>query len=118
MNVKLNQPLFLADGKSVLTDNNHVVTLKDVIISCIVTPINRLLDAENNVLERGDNEQIKAEKWKIIKRFQELQDKQDEIDFSIDELKIIKDSIAKIQPQLVSGQCIDMLQNPNIKKPK
>jgi hypothetical protein len=94
MKIKINQKLLDALGKEIV-NNATPLTLKDVCIGSILTPID------------GDDEKKKFEKYLIYKK---LRDATDEADLTIEDLAIIKKGIGKFQPPLILGQCFELLE--------
>jgi hypothetical protein len=95
MKIKLNQQLVGINGKSIPTENNSFLTLKDICTTSILAPI------------EGDGEKEKFGKWEIYKK---IRDSKSETDLTIDDLATIKRCIAKFQPPLILGQCFELIE--------
>ena len=72
------------------------MTLRDVCINSILT------------LCKSDGERKKRNKWRLFKKLRVVTG---EIELTEEEIRIIKKSIARLQPPLVMGQCFEMLEN-------
>jgi len=95
MKIKVNEQLKGIDGKPIVNGSNPPMTLKEICITSILTPM------------EGDNEQGKYKKYEI---YIKLRDAKVEADLSIEDLAIIKKGIGKFQPPLILGQCFDLLE--------
>lgn len=95
MKITINQELQDQDGKSIPGANNKNVTLKEVCITSILSPI------------QGDEEQSKMTKYIMFKKFR---DAEIEVDLIAEEIVVLKKAIAHFQPQLIMGQCFEMIE--------
>jgi hypothetical protein len=94
MKLKLDTVLFLADDSThIKNEQGKPLTLKDVCISSILMPT------------QEDDEKKKFEKWEVFKKLR------NEDDLSIEDVALIKKCIGKFQPQLIMGQCFELLEN-------
>ncbi len=98
MKIKIDKELIDVDGITPIQDKVGVLTLKQVCIAAILTPI------------EGEEWTKKQEKWDLFKKFRDV-DTTQIVEVSIEELKILKDSIGKWYPPLIMGQCFEMLEN-------
>ena len=95
MKIKINQNLTGLDGEPLKGDKGRVLTLRDVFINSVLTPID------------GDDDRKKYEKWEIFKK---VRDAKEEADLTVEDIAVLKKSIGKIQPPLILGQCFDMIE--------
>jgi hypothetical protein len=95
MKIKINQKLKDKDGKEIVETPNPALTLRDVSVISILNP------------KQGDDEQVKAEKYSIWKK---LRDSKTEVELTAEEITLLKKCIAYFQPQLIMGQCFEMIE--------
>jgi hypothetical protein len=95
MKVKINQELKDAEGNSIVNGKNLKLLLKDVCIASILSPI------------QGDEEKAKLDKYEIYKK---LRDAKQEVELTAEEITLLKKAIGKLQPQLIMGQCFEMIE--------
>lgn len=95
MKIKINVQLKGVDGISAIGDTENPMTLKDVCVSSILTPV------------ADDSEKGKFEKWEIFKK---LRDAKEEVTLTAEEITVIKKGIGKFQPPLILGQCFELLE--------
>jgi hypothetical protein len=95
MKVKINQQLKDVEGKPLNGDKGKALTMRDVCINSLLTPI------------QGDVEKDKWEKYEIFKK---LRDANSEVELKLEELNTIKKAVGKIQPPLLMGEVFDMLE--------
>jgi len=100
MKVNFNQVLKQSDGLTNLLDSvdGHVLTLRDVCINSILRPIEK---------------EGKKEKWEKYEFYKKLRDGGEEISLLAEEITKLKDLIALFHPQLIMGQCFEMLEKAN-----
>jgi len=101
MKIKINQELMDVDGVTPIQDKIGILNLKQVCTAAILTPV------ENEEWTK------KQEKWDMFKKFRDADITQKDafVELTIEELKILKDSIGKWYPPLIMGQCFEMLEN-------
>ena len=97
MKIKLNQELTYQDGKTLIKDKDQVITLKDICTRALLSPIEK------------ESMQSKLEKWDIFKKIRDAGN--DWIELKSEEITIIKAAMGIFEPQLILGQCIEMLEN-------
>jgi len=95
MRIKMNQQLIGVDKKPIVKPGAPPLTLKDVCISSILSPI------------EGDDEKKKFEKYEIFKK---IRNGKTEVELKAEEIVVIKKAIGKFQPPLILGQCWEMLE--------
>lgn len=116
MKIKLNEPLKGVDGEKPIFDVEYdpidlqrlaeqgllqkkekkdPMTLKDICMNAILTPL------------EGDDEKKKFEKWEIYKK---LRSAKDEVTLTVEEIATVKKAIGKFYPQLIMGQCFELLE--------
>jgi hypothetical protein len=100
MKIKVNQDLKDAFGKTIPNGEKPKLLLVDVCISSILSPI------------QGDDEKSKMLKYDIFKK---LRDGKAEVDLTAEEIALIKKCIAHFQPQLIMGQCFEMIEEGKVK---
>lgn len=96
MKIRVNQKLLDERGREIILQDKSVMMLRDVIINAILMP------------DKDDDEKKKWEKYEIYKKLRDATS--EEIDFSVEEVALIKKLIGKYQPQLIMGQCWEMLE--------
>jgi len=96
MTIKINEELKNIDGKTSIIEKGNPLTLKEVCIAAVLTPM------------EGDDRKKKFEKWEIYKKFR---DSIDTVTLSAEDVAIIKDSIGKFYPPLILGQSFEMLES-------
>jgi hypothetical protein len=97
MRIKIIQNLISINGIDPIIDNGAVLTLKDVCVAAVLTPV------------QEDDFKKKMEKYEIFKKFRDAVE--DSIELSAEEISIVKAASGKIHPPLVYGQCCEMLEN-------
>ena len=108
MKIKLNQKIFQIDGFTpALKEGNLPLTLQDVIIQSMLIPNQDIKDRDGFIIKRGDNQKEKEDKYKIYKKVKDITE---EVDLAIEDLAVIKKAMGENQPQLVMGQCFDLLE--------
>ena len=95
MKIKLNETIKAADGKTDLQTQEGRMTLKNVIIASLLTPV------------QEDKQEDKWNKYEIFKR---VRDAKVEIELKAEEIVLIKKVIGKFQPPLILGQCFELLE--------
>lgn len=107
MKIQIDQVVRDAEGDVLLQDLRDAmgnllpeharpqVTLKTVSIISILAPV------------KEDEEQAKMLKYEIWKK---LKDATEEVDLKAEEITLLKKVIAKFQPQLIMGQCFEMIE--------
>jgi hypothetical protein len=95
MRIKINQNLLGLDGREPILDNGKILTLRDVCIAAVLTPV------------QEDDQKKKFEKWDIFKK---LRDAKEVAELTVEEISIIKAGSGKIHPPLILGQCFEMLE--------
>lgn len=110
MKIKINQTLFMEDGSTPIPANGKDLTLKDVCINAMLTPVQPTFNEQGICTKKGDDDKTKLEKWDLFKLFR---DAKDEVELKSEEITFIKKWIAEFQPQLIYGQCVDLLEQKN-----
>jgi hypothetical protein len=87
---------------------NETLTLKDIFIKSILTPVKDGYSPTGQLISKGDDEKTKMEKWEIYKK---IKNEETQAELTVEELKIIKEGIGKNEPPLVMGQCFDLIEN-------
>jgi hypothetical protein len=101
MKVKVNQIILDENEKPIiLKTGESAKTLKDVIVASITIPV------------QGEEEQIKMERYEVWKKLRGIKT---EVDFSVEELALIKKYIGKFQPPIIMGQCFEMIEIGKVK---
>lgn len=101
MKLKLNTAILGSDGINAMTipaTKNHPeqdLTLKTVCIRAVLTPL------------QSDDEKTKQEKYDLWKKI--ISAKED-TDFTIKEVALMQKHIGLFEPQLIMGQCNEMLE--------
>jgi len=97
MKVNFNQALKQSDGATVLLDgtDGHPVTLRDICINSLLRPVEK---------------EGREEKWKKYEFYKKLRDGTEVMDLKSEEISKLKELIALFHPQLVMGQCFEMLE--------
>ena len=95
MKIKINQKLVGVNGKDIQTPESNAMTLKDVCIGSLLTPV------------QEDKEKEKFDKYTIYKK---INTSKSEVDLTIEELAIVKKAIGKFQPPLILGQCWELIE--------
>jgi hypothetical protein len=95
MKIKINQILTGIDGKSPIIEKGIPLTLKDIIISAVLTPM------------QDDDQKKKFEKWDLFKK---VRTDEEYVNFTSEEIVLMKTNIGKIHPPLVMGQAFEMLE--------
>jgi len=97
MKIKINTQLKGVDGLTPLTDQmeKSILSLRSVSINSLLIPM------------EGDKEKDKLDKYDLYKK---IRDSGEEVDLQAEEIVLIKKCIQKFQPQLVMGQCYELLK--------
>ena len=95
MKIKINEELKDAQGKSIPGERGEVITLKEVCIVSILSVV------------QGDDQQTKMLKYDLFKKLREATV---EVDLTAEEITVVKKAIAHFQPQLIMGQCFEMIE--------
>lgn len=98
MKIKLNETLKNIDGVTLLNspaDRSKEYQLKEAIISSILTPIEK---------------ESQEDKWRKYEIFKKVRDAGDDIELKSEDIVLIKKAIGHFQPQLIMGQCFEMLE--------
>ena len=103
MKLKINQELKDAEGKSIIpAEGRPKLLLKDVCITSILSPI------------KDDDEKSKFSKYEIYKKLRDAKKDRDResvlVDLTAEEIALLKKCIAFFQPQLIKGQCFEMIE--------
>jgi hypothetical protein len=77
--------------------------LRDVCLDTILIPF------------EGDDEKAKLTKYDIYKK---LLASKDEVDLPAEQITVVKNCISKFQPQLIMGQCWELIESGNTSVPK
>jgi len=97
MKVKLNETIKGIDGEPLVNpDPKHkgeFLTLKNFCINSLLTPV------------ENEDEKKKWEKYELYKRLRD----EDEVDLKAEDIVLIKKFLGKFQPQLIMGQCFELL---------
>jgi hypothetical protein len=99
MKIKINQILTGIDGYEPIIEKGKPLTLKDIIISAVLTPM------------QEDDQKRKFEKWDVFKK---IRDVQEEVFFTSEEIVLIKSGIGKIHPPLILGQAFEMIEGGEV----
>jgi RNase P/RNase MRP subunit p30 len=94
MKIKISEVLKNYDGSDIINDNTPK-TLRDVCITSLLSPL------------QEDDEKKKLEKYEIFKL---LRDEKHEVTLTAEQISIIKRAVGKFQPQLIMGQCFELLE--------
>jgi hypothetical protein len=100
MKIKINQVLTGIDGQNAIIENGKPLTLKDIVISAVLTPM------------QDDDQKRKFEKWDLFKKVRDSQT--EDINFTSEEIVLIKAGIGKIHPPLIMGQTFEMMEGENL----
>ena len=95
MKVIITQKLYNKFGQDIAMGGRPAMTLKDVIINAILTPL------------KDDDEKKKIEKYGLFKK---LMVAEDEIDLTSEEISLLKRVVGLLSPQLIAGQVHEMLE--------
>jgi hypothetical protein len=95
MKIKINEELKNINGESIIQGGLSPMTLRDVCITSILSPI------------QEDDQKKKYEKYEIFKK---LRDAKEEVILMTEEIAVIKNAIGKLQPPLIMGQCFELLE--------
>ena len=95
MKITVTTKLTGIDGKQLSITPNVPLTLKDVCITSILTPV------------EGDGEKQKWEKYEIFKK---LVEPTTLVELKAEEIAVIKKAIGRMQPPLIMGQCFELLE--------
>ena len=95
MKIKVNQALKGFDDAPLKGDKGVIVTLKDVCINSLLTPI------------QGDDEKVKWEKYEIYRK---LKESKVEVELKLEEVTMLKKCVGRIQPHLLMGQVWEILE--------
>jgi len=107
MKVKINQKVFMVDGVSPIIVDGKEWTLKEVCINAMLTPVPPGYNEQGVCIKKGDDDKTKLEKWDLFKK---LRDAKEEVELKSEEITFLKKWIGEFQPQLVYGQCYDLLE--------
>ena len=118
MKVKINQILMGIDGKTPIIGQKGPLTLRDLSVESLLTPRYDLFDQNKNLVERGDTEAEKTEKYRIFKIIRDRNQVSPlpndhvnyELSLTVEEIMVIKRAIGKIQPPLIQGQAFEILE--------
>ena len=99
MKIQINQILTGINGQDPIIENGRPLTLKDIIISAVLTPM------------QEDDQKKKFEKWDVFKK---IRDVQEDAHFTSEEIVLIKSGIGKIHPPLILGQAFEMLEGGKV----
>jgi hypothetical protein len=99
MKIKINQVLTGIDEQNPIIENGKPLTLKDIIIAAVLTPM------------QEDDQKRKFEKWDVFKKIRGVQE---EVNFTSEEIVLIKSGIGKIHPPLILGQAFEMLEGSEV----
>jgi len=119
MKVKISQKLFMVDGITPIPFEGLELTLKSVCINAMLTPVQPTYNEQGVCTKKGDDDKTKYEKWDMFKK---LRDSKEETDASIiaelnsEDITFLKKWIGEFQPQLIYGQCYDLLEQKGGKK--
>jgi hypothetical protein len=95
MKIKIDEQLKDVEGKPIISNGRAPLTLRDVCINSILSPID------------GDDEVKKYAKYEIFKK---LRNAKDEAILTVEEIAVIKKMIGRFQPPLILGQCFELLE--------
>ncbi|MFA5152439.1 MAG: hypothetical protein WC554_07780 [Clostridia bacterium] len=116
MKININQTLKDVDGVTSVKDQKtgKDLTLKDVCIGAVLMPVPRSYGQDGSIIDKGDSEKEKFEKWDIFKKLRDaVPNEQGEIWVELvsdTEVAIVKKWLAYFQPQLILGQAVDMIE--------
>lgn len=95
MKIKIDEKLRNIDGSDIVMGNAPAMTLKEICITSILSPI------------QDEDEKKKYEKYEIFKL---LRDAKSEVTLTAEQITVVKKAIGKFQPPLIMGQCFDLLE--------
>lgn len=113
MRININQVLYDVDGTTPVRGNgtNIPMTLKDVCIGALLTPVQTQYDDQGKTIQRADTDKEKLEKWDLFKKFRDAKvdgiEEECWIELQAEEIIILKKWLGYFQPQLILGQCVD-----------
>jgi hypothetical protein len=107
MKIKINQKLFNVDGLTPISADGKELTLKDVCINAMLTPVAPTYSEQGTMTKKGDDDKTKYEKWDMFKK---LRDAKEDVELKSEEITFLKKWIGEFQPQLIYGQCYDLLE--------
>ena len=103
---KLNTPIIGEDGVTpIAQEKGGHMTFRD---ACIRSMIAVLYDPQSG---KPEEDKLKMEKWDIYKAFR---DAKGEVELSIEQVAILKKWIGYWQPQLIMGQCWELLESMGV----
>ena len=106
MKIKINQVLLGVDDKPLTNaDDKTNLTLKDICINSLLAPV---YDS-NNKPEDGKKKVEKYEIYKLVKNAK-MQDGSIWVVLTAEQITVIKKCIEEFQPQLILGQCFEMIE--------
>ena len=100
--INLNQKLYNEFGKDVIQNGKPAVTLRDAITNSILT------------FTQKDDDKKKYQKYELFKK---VIKEEEFIELSSAEKVMIEESLGAVQPPLIYGQCLDMLEGKFDPKP-
>lgn len=113
MKIKINQFLTDVDGETPIIEKGNVLTLKDIIIGAVLTPM------------QEDDQKKKFEKWDLFKKVRgdvgvveagtlPVTHPHYTVSLTSEEIVLIKTGIGKIYPPLILGQAFEMLEGEGV----
>jgi hypothetical protein len=111
MKIKINQTLKSINGKDDMLEKGTALTLKDIVVASLLRPVDDEYQQTPQgamISKKGDTLNQKLEKWDIFKK---VRDAENEVELLASEITIITDIIGNIYPQIIVGQCFEMLEN-------
>lgn len=93
MKIDMTKKILGMQGEEIKRDK-EVLTFKQVTLNALLLPV------------EGDKEEKKYEKWELYKK---IKDAKQIIDLTAKEAAFIRELIGKHEPQLIMGQCWDLI---------
>jgi hypothetical protein len=103
MKIKIDHQLLDEKGEAIVEGALPEANLRDVCVGAILTPV---------------KDETQEQKWEKYEIFKKLRDSKIEVDLTIEQLNIVKTCIGKFYPQLIMGQCFELLESGQGKKAK
>jgi hypothetical protein len=97
MKINVSVNLVGVDRITPLMENGKVLTLAEVSIAAVLTPI------------ENDSSTLKMNKYEIFKKIAD--NKGGIVDLTAEEITIIKNASGKVHPPLIMGQLYDFIEN-------
>jgi len=123
MIVNLKHEILGIDDKPIINPQTNLPrTLQSVIIGALLFPKGRRNPQTGAIEQPEDTDKEKFEKYELYKRVKavnvDVKNADTTIELTAEEISKIKKLIHEIEPQLIMGQCWDMLEMGYTKKDK